>query len=405
MKEQENFGHPLRIADLIAGFIQGTLSVSDTEELDAWLEADPDNKALFQSMTDPALLQKGYEAIQGIDTDRGWTRVRDIVAREARQRAARHRRYRWLAAAALAGLLIGGGTWWLLHSRQAAIPQGTLAGRSAYGQEIQPGRSMAALLTGDGQHIQLDGSPVALPSYAHLTPDSGLTYAGGTADEMQTLAVPVGGTYRMVLPDGTRVWLNAASTLRFPSRFEGSERRVTLTGEAYFEVASNKSMPFRVYCRGIMTEAVGTAFNVNGYAHRVTTTLIHGVVRVRAGRQAVLLHPGDAVGSIDSGRLAAVAKGDTAEAAGWQHGYFTFDDTPVREVMAELGRWYGTSVVYDRDFDRGKSFTGEISRQVPLSKLLDMMAMTGIAGFKVDKNTVYVLPYTPATGDARQDGR
>lgn len=371
------------MADLITKFRHGLLSQEESAELESWLQEDPKHRALLGELTDPALLQQGRELFESFDSGRAWEQVMERTGSRG------HRR-RWLkwwpAAAVVAGLGVGYFFKW-----QAAHPDRPALTAGAYGNDLPPGRDTAYADDGKGHRIPLGtGAVAALPAGMHYSGDSGLVYADARGGGERILTVPAGGTYRLVLPDGTRAWLNAASSLRFPAHFGGSERRVELSGEGYFEVAKNKALPFRVHCRGTVTEAVGTAFNVEGYTPKVRTVLLHGTVRVTAGRHSTLLLPGKEVSALDGTGLSAVSEADTAMAAGWQRGNFVFEETPLEDVMGALARWYGLQVSYAKGYHSGRAFTGEVSRQVPLSRLLSMITLAGIARFHVRDSVVTV---------------
>jgi ferric-dicitrate binding protein FerR (iron transport regulator) len=209
-----------------------------------------------------------------------------------------------------------------------------------------------------------------------------------------TIRIPNGGEYAVTLDDGTRVWLNAASSLHYPVRFTGKERRVELTGEAYFEVAKDKTHPFIVVTSRMQVQAVGTAFDVNSYRNAdstTITTLAEGKIKVTTQHKTVLVNPGQQVKA--NLNTTAVSQGDVETTTAWKNGLFIFNATPLQEVLVQLSRWYNVQVVYDRHFNPSKYFTGEIKRNVPVSKLLQMMEMTGIARFRITNNTVIVLPY------------
>ena len=199
------------------------------------------------------------------------------------------------------------------------------------------------------------------------------------------------------MEDGSKAWLNAATSLRYPVQFNGKERRVELLeGEAYFEVAKNKEKPFIVVANSMEIQAVGTAFNVNTYPNEDSSrsaTLTEGRVKVVAGSHARLLLPGEQVRT--DGETTQVIKADVEAVTAWKNGLFIFNGTPLMEVMQQVARWYDVRIEYDRNFKEPKFFTGEIKRNVPLSKLLRMMELTGIADFVITGSTITIKPYTP----------
>jgi ferric-dicitrate binding protein FerR (iron transport regulator) len=228
-----------------------------------------------------------------------------------------------------------------------------------------------------------------------------LVYAKSeTNDEIawNTIRIPNGGEYKVVLEDGTKIWLNAASSLRYPVRFTGPERRVELTrGEAYFEIAKNKEKPFIVVTDRMKIQALGTAFNVNLYSHSdssVSATLTEGKVQVSEGNGSNhYLLPGEQLAV--SEKVSRVLKADTEAVTAWKNGLFLFNGTALPEVMEQLARWYDVKIEYAPAFTEKKFFTGEIKRNVPISKLLEMMELTGIARFRITNNTIIISAYSP----------
>jgi ferric-dicitrate binding protein FerR (iron transport regulator) len=207
---------------------------------------------------------------------------------------------------------------------------------------------------------------------------------------INTLETPKGGQYQLTLSDGTKVWLNAASSLRFASAFTGHERMVELTGEAYFEVTHNPAQPFKVKVGGLVLEDLGTAFNVNSYADEgsVTTTLLEGSVKVTSGVESKTLRPGQQ--AVAQGEKILVGKADTQAATSWKEGLFVFHNTPIPSVLRDLERWYNIDIVNKESNTRHLNAT--LQRNLPLSKLLHLLEGTGEVRFKWEAGKLIVLP-------------
>jgi ferric-dicitrate binding protein FerR (iron transport regulator) len=213
----------------------------------------------------------------------------------------------------------------------------------------------------------------------------------GAAPVYHTLVIPKGGQYQLILPDGTGVWLNAGSSIRFPTAFNGALRRVEVTGEVYFEVARQVERPFRVTVGGMEVDVLGTAFNVSAYAgEKVSTTLIGGSVALRQRGYKVQLRPGE-MGYFD-GVLLQRERADTLSVMAWRRGVFRFRKAPMLQVAGELERWYNISFEFDQNYNPTKQFNGEISRGIPLSKVLAMLEKTGIGHFKLQQGKVLIMP-------------
>lgn len=209
-----------------------------------------------------------------------------------------------------------------------------------------------------------------------------------------TLSTPKGGEYRLLLADGTKVWLNASSSVRFPSAFTGNERTVEVTGEVYFEVAKNASMPFKVKHKDQLVEVLGTHFNINAYPENSTvrTTLLEGSVKVTQtnGTEQKVLRPGQQSDLRAAAKGIAVSTANTEQVMAWKNGFFYFDDQPIENIMKQLANWYDIDVVYSEG-SKGKKFGGMISRDKTLSQVLKVLQYTGDVEFKIQQDKVYVL--------------
>ncbi|NIG54780.1 FecR family protein [Chitinophaga sp. Cy-1792] len=276
--------------------------------------------------------------------------------------------YRYAAAAAVA-LLLSAGLYLLMLQQRMPAPVAA---------DIHPGTTGAILTLADGATVQLDstrqgnlqlgnGLKVAIAegqlSYEH--PD---TMAG-----YNTLTVPRGRQYKVVLPDGTLVWLNADSRLRYPTRFNGKERRIELKGEAYFDVAQQPGQPFVVSAGAIEVQALGTAFNINSYADeaQITTTLVNGAVQVQSHAVKKILHPGQQE-VVDEAGSTTVNDANLSQALAWKEGNFYFENTTLPEILRQFSRWYDVEVVYKTP-PGDRSYLMMISRNTPLSKVLDLL--------------------------------
>jgi ferric-dicitrate binding protein FerR (iron transport regulator) len=203
-----------------------------------------------------------------------------------------------------------------------------------------------------------------------------------------TISAPRGGQFSFVLEDGTRVWLNAGSSIRFPTNFSGDRREVEMTGEAYFEVAHQDKLPFIVHAGERQIEDIGTHFNVNAYPDEpeMKTTLIEGSVKIGN----VVLRPGEQLGLDSIGRERLVSHADIEEAMAWKNGLFVFNGADIETVMRSIERWYDVSIVYEAGKDSHR-FTGQISRTSKASEALEILATSGYH-FKIQGKIITVLP-------------
>jgi len=253
-----------------------------------------------------------------------------------------------------------------------------------YITDIQPGTNRASLISSKGTVYQLNGEKQEI-----ITKNGIVRYKDGTlveneeSDQHLTLSTPKGGQYSVTLSDGTKVWLNAASSLSYPASFTGKERRVELVGEAYFEVHHNASQPFIVSTRGQQIRVLGTSFNVNAYQdeNKTVTTLVNGRVQLsRDGKnEAPQLHPGEQ--SVLAGAGFEIAEVDASLFIAWKDGQFRFKATPLTEVMRQVERWYNLDVDYT-GIPADIQIHASISRDKKLSAVLH--ALEKITDLKFD---------------------
>jgi len=264
-------------------------------------------------------------------------------------------------------------------------------------QDIAPGAIQAVLKLASGREVLLDSAKgkIVESNGQMISNGNGVLHYDGrsTAAEYHTLTTPRGGEYQLQLPDGTQVWLNAASSITYPTVFAGSERKVTITGEAYFEVASSSIKPFIVDADGrSAVEVLGTHFNLNAYADEpgVATTLLEGAVRVTAGDEKQQLAPGQqALVTADAIRWRKTV--NTGEIIAWKEGMFRFENTDIETIMRQLSRWYDVEVVYKGG--KGKEyFNITIPRNVRLSKVLELLELTGLIHFQIEDRKIIVAP-------------
>lgn len=206
------------------------------------------------------------------------------------------------------------------------------------------------------------------------------------------ISIPKGRQYKLTLADGTKVWLNSASTLVYPSSFAGNERHVELSGEAYFEVAKNEAMPFTVTANGVKVKVLGTQFNVSAYSDDefIKTTLAEGSVSLSNNNNDVVLKPGQQGVAAENTERIAVRKVNLQQALAWKEGYFVFQDEDLKDVMKQISRWYNVDVEYEAAA-KEKSFGGIYSRSKDLEELLKGLELTGTVKFRVEGRRVLVI--------------
>ena len=263
---------------------------------------------------------------------------------------------------------------------------------------VQPGTSKAQLVLADGSVISLDSS-----RNLHLREEDGtnidkqsgkLIYKdviGGDGKILfNTLSTPRGGEFQLVLPDGSKVWLNAASSIKFPTRFVGKERTVFLHGEAYFEVAKNKQMPFYVKLdNDLAVEVTGTHFNIMGYndESEIRTTLVEGSVKVTHENNTVLLSPSKQAIMKRGNESLMVSDADVDKALAWKKGMIEFEGSELPYIMRQLSRWYDMDIDFKNDVPKG-TYKGAIRRQAPLTDVLEILKLAGVKFKMEDKKLI-----------------
>jgi transmembrane sensor len=264
---------------------------------------------------------------------------------------------------------------------------------------IVPGRNKAVLTLADGSSIVLDtthqgtlvkqgNTKVMKLNTATLAYNAGNENSGGIV--YNTLSTPSGGQYQLILPDGSRVWLNASSSIHFPSIFKGKERKVTVTGEVYFEVAKNAAMPFRITVKDVEVQVLGTHFNIMAYndENSINTTLLEGSVKVFKGSLNKMLVPGQESRIYKTGDI-KVVDADIEEVMAWKNGWFQFNAYDIEKVMRQISRWYDVEIVYEGKIPAGH-FSGLVSRANDISQVLKIMQAAGVR-FKIEGRKVVVL--------------
>jgi Fe2+-dicitrate sensor, membrane component len=400
----------IRLAYLFNKYTNNSCSPEEQEELWALLRAfSGQQDLLLPEML--ALWDKVRTGEQASDSV-NWTLVghrmqleirqsqqKDVAIEKPRIRLRRvYTTRRWLVAAGLLLLMAAGAFYWLNSRNSKLVPvvNATI--------DIAPGKEGAILTLADGTRLVLDtmqAGVVAIQNGTQVLLQNGqVKYDAANlsgAPQYNTMSTPRGRQFQLLLPDGTRVWLNAASSITYPTFFAGTERRVRVTGEVYFEVAKNQKLPFRVEVNNQATiEVLGTHFNVNAYNNEATmkTTLLEGSVLftpAAKGHRAVVLKPAQQA-ELSSGAPPRIHdNADIDKVMAWKNGLFNFDKVPITEVMKQVERWYDITVVYEKGVP-DIEFFGELSRNISLNDLIDALKDVGVR-FRIEEGRkLVVLP-------------
>jgi hypothetical protein len=329
-----------------------------------------------------------------------WNRILEILPAEPK--ILRLRKWYSIAAAAAILIFLSIGLYFVVNKPV----QQQIAGNQIHKNDIGPGGNKAILTLADGKEIVLTGARNGLLATQRSTEikktedgkiiytnDQSLSDKSSANVQYNTITTPRGGQYQVTLPDGSRVFLNAASSLIYPTVFAGNERKVTLAGEAYFEVAHNSHQPFRVSSNGQTVEVLGTHFNINAYSDErlIKTTLLEGSVRVSRGQKTVVLKPGQQAQISDrdtDSDISIISDADIEEAVAWKNGLFILDDH-IQPVMRLISRWYDVDVIYDGAAP-DDIFGGEVPRFQNISEVLKVLQLTKKVHFKIDGRKIIV---------------
>lgn len=311
---------------------------------------------------------------------------------------------RWaVAAAAVLVLVFAGMHYFLADRRPTDAGPVSIVHTSSPPSLIQPGSDKAVLTLSDGSTVVLDSvrkGELASQANTKVVKLSGGTLAyekmsAGNSEApppCNTLSTPRGGQFFLILSDGTKVWLNAASSIRFPVAFKGKERRVEVLGEAYFEVAADKARPFYVQAKDMKVEVLGTHFDVMTYddENRMTATLLEGAVRVTRDNGSDILRPGQQARFDKVAGSMKIAAVNTEEVVAWKQGRFEFDGADIGSILRQLSRWYDVVIDFAGKRPSDAHFSGSISRKAPVAEVLHILELGG-ARFKIEGKKIIVL--------------
>lgn len=379
---------------LLQRFLDNNCTPAETEELFDFLKQDASNRPLLEEMN--ASFRAPVQETPGPWRDR----VREKLLLAAQPVKVVPLYKKWLPKVAAAAVLLAAAViGWQQYSRPSKniTTPVTLATADA---DPLPGGSKATLTLANGATVVLDstaGNAIPSQGAAKVIRINGqLKYeAGQSADDAvvyNTLTTPRGGQYQVELPDGTLVWLNATSSLRFPTAFRGADRTVELNGEGYFEVAHRDNMPFKVQLGSGTIEVLGTHFNIMAYPDetKVKTTLLQGAVKVTHNAYATRLVPGQQASWAAGGSNISVSNVNTDEAVSWKNGFFQFNRAPLADVMRQLQRWYNVEVRYEGGSGK-REFWGKIPRNVRLSEALTILELSSIH-YSMKGDTIIIHP-------------
>lgn len=382
---------------LIQKYQLGTATAAEIQILNEWYHSFNDSEVEFNIDEMPAYFEERLKnkILKAI-------RIREEI------KIAKNRQRKWymVAAAAAAVIIVTAMSYMFFAPKSSHLSKAEYA-QSAKANDAAPGSNKAILTLANGTSVVLDSLSNGVINQQGFikiqkSGKGSLAYTlnGNLAITKNniaynTISTPRGGQYQITLEDGTRVWLNAASSIRFPIAFTGNERSIEITGEAYFEVTKNKSMPFKVKAASSEIEVLGTHFNVNAYDDEssIKTTLFEGSVKVSTpgnNRSSALLQPGQQASIHTDGKISVNRDIDVEEVLAWKNGLFQYKGTDLQTILRQVSKWYDIDVEYHGDVN--PHFTGQLKRELYASKVFEKLALTGEVHFKIEGKKVIVSP-------------
>lgn len=373
----------------LKAWLDGELTAEEAAEFEEWLECHPADRKLLERMEGMEALAARMRFCERNDREVGWKNIQRRI-----RRSALIRRLGRSVAAVMAFGMLAGGAWYYAGMEKEPV---LLVQEKVH---IVPGSSQAYLELATGEQFVLDsmrGVDTRVDGAVMKTQEAGqLVVSGDSEDTLvkqvqyHRIVVPKTGEYNMVLADGTQIWLNSCSSLEFPARFIGDERRVRLlSGEAYFEVAKNEGMPFVVEAQGKEVRVLGTSFDVDIYEGEFATTLVTGKVEVSTGEKEYLLSPSMQLRMAD-GRT-ELRKVKAEDFAAWKDGVLVFRKQRLEKVLAALARWYDIEVFFQKEELKDLHFTGILERHGGVEELMDFLGRTGSVKFTLNGRLLMVL--------------
>lgn len=357
-----------------------------------WLDENERHQRLLEELRDKDVLQREIGEYVSFDTSRRWGQLKEAMEEPVRK--GRSLLKVWGAVAAVVVAFVGGLLYWqMTGSPQPEVKQVAIA-------RIEQGGMRAVLITETGQQVVLQGLKdtclnITGTETLNIREDGSLKYslsALSSMSEWHTLRIPKGGEYKIVLDDGTEIWLNSASELKYPAHFVGNERRVQLTGEAYFQVARNEAAPFIVETRDMDVKVLGTSFNVSVYEDEESchATLVEGRVEVndKVNGEKVVLTPGKQ--ALLRGGEMTVREVNTKLYTLWRLDRFTFASEDMEGVIRKLSRWYNVDFFFANSSMKQKRFTGSLPKYADISQVLKMIEMTTDIKFEIKEHTIMI---------------
>ena len=387
-----------KIAALIQRYVSGDATEEERYEVERWMAESEEHGVLMEKFRSDAFWQEQLAEHDIFDVDVAFKRFR-------KSKRAKERRllvYRMAGVAAVLFVVLGVAiySWIRIEAGSKNVVQMT--------EVLSPGSSRATLILAGGKEVHLNASThleikeqMAMIKVkgdeVYYSEDTEYADSSDLQPAINQVVTSRGGEYKLVLSDGTKVWLNADSRFEFPSKFVGQERRVYVEGEVYFEVAKDVSHPFVVTTKQAKVRVLGTSFNVCAYPDEIyRTTLLEGCVEVLYKKEVVKLQPNEQW--VLDGGVGCVVPVNERMAASWKNGSFAFDDEPLSDVFQELERWYDVHVFIANEEIRDMKFTGIFPRYADMDKVLNIVELATGVSCKVSNRTIVISKHENKSG-------
>lgn len=379
------------IAQLIAKEQVETLSSKEKGQLQEWLLQSANNKKLYLTIKDKKQQDKRNQKVANLNVNKAWNENKRHATKQQREK----RFYQWsirIAAILIIGVCIIG----------LQISTSAKKGSEFVKNNVQPGSSKAILKLNNGKTVQLEevtnNQIVETDGTKIKTTKGKLSYTNKRKSKKtlyNTVQVPVGGEYQLTLSDGTKVWLNSESKIKYPVQFNDKYRKVWVSGEVCFDVAHNPKHPFIVNANNVNVKVLGTLFNIEAYPEQksVTTTLVEGSVALSKNKKQITITPNQQAISNNTDAHFTVKKVNAKDVIRWKEGYFYFKQASLKNIMQKLARWYNIKVFYKNENLEKKQFSVEVERYNQIDKILTILSETQKVQFTIKNNTIIVSKY------------
>lgn len=390
-KMQEKEEHIIQLA---IDYSKGELSVQAKLELEELLAESKENRSIFDSYREKYHKARSVAFLSQMDEEKAWGRIRGSIKKPEKKSRKLHL---WIPYAAAIAILISVSTFFLTQHQEKVLS----SKEYNFSELAQVGSRKAFLTLANGSKVTLHEEieqQIAEADGTKITKDSAnnITYLANADTKQEllynTINVPRGGEYSLTLSDGTKVWLNSDTELRYPVKFSKDKRDVYLVGEAYLEVAHNKEAPFTVHTHDSEVVVLGTKFNISSYEDQefIATTLVEGSVQINNLTSTEILEPGDQSMIVRGSSRIDIAKVDTGLYTSWVNGVFEFENMELEYIMAQLGRWYDVKFFFKEEQQKHIRFTGAIKRDKPFEFMLEMIEQVEQVKFSVKDEHIIV---------------